>query len=309
MSDPAGPRIRLRPQPGADAAWDAGTVAVHELTRLDGAPDVGALGTLGLQRVGPGRARVTCTVEAEHRRRGVATAALAAAAAHASSALGVHRLEALVACDDLPGLRTARAAGLRREGVARAVLPTPGGGWSDAWQLALLASDPTDPVERRWGAVRAELPRRLVASGVVARDREGRALVVEPTYKEHWEVVGGLAEPGEGLREAAMREVLEEVGGVLPVGELLAVDAVGGRDGAPGLLAFLFDGGVHDAGLATRLAFTDGELASAAWVDADGARARRGPRPGARLAAVLDAFTTGRLPDVPLVLRDGVPEP
>lgn len=44
-------------------------------------------------------------------------------------------------------------------------------------------------------------------------------LLVEPTYKEYWEIPGGVVEDGESPREAAIRECAEELGVELPVGK------------------------------------------------------------------------------------------
>lgn len=57
------------------------------------------------------------------------------------------------------------------------------------------------------------------ASGLIVRD--GRVLLIrrgkEP-YKDHWSLPGGGIEPGETIREAVRREVLEETGLEVEVG-------------------------------------------------------------------------------------------
>src|SRR5581483_8587882 len=72
------------------------------------------------------------------------------------------------------------------------------------------------------------------AAGLLYVDQEGRVLLVRPTYKPYWEIPGGEVEPGESPRDAARREVREELGcDVLPVGDLLVVDFLPPRDGRP----------------------------------------------------------------------------
>ena len=50
------------------------------------------------------------------------------------------------------------------------------------------------------------------AAGMLLIHRDGRIFVVEPVYKDTWEIPGGVVEPGESPREACRREVGEELG-------------------------------------------------------------------------------------------------
>jgi 8-oxo-dGTP pyrophosphatase MutT (NUDIX family) len=254
------------------------------------------LGTVDVVRdlADGGRATVTCGVDEPNRRQGVAAVALAA---------GVRRLEAFVAPDDLAALHLAVAAGWRAEGVARAVLG-PDGTPSDLVQVAILAGDPREPETARVAALRSALPRRALAAGLVLRNASGQALVVQTSYKTQWEVVGGVVERGEPLATAARREVLEELGVALRVGDLVVVDACT----SPEMLAVLFDGGVLPDDAIDAFTFPDGEIVRAVWADRPTILARCGARVGARLVAALDAYDDGRLPGPPLVLRDGRPD-
>ena len=156
----------------------------------------------------------------------------------------------------------------------------------------------------RWQALRAGLPAKRVAAGVLARNRRGEVLVVQTSYKAHWEVPGGLVEPDEGLAQGARREVLEELGVTLPVGDLLVVDACRTGGAHPDIVCVIFDGGVHDDDLVDRLTYPDGEIVAAHWADRE-LVLRCGPRLSTRLLAGLDALESGRLPGPTLVLRDG----
>ena len=80
------------------------------------------------------------------------------------------------------------------------------------------------------------------AAGVLYFDGPDRVLLVHPTYKEGWDLPGGYLMPGETPTSALRRELLEELGTPLPVGELLVVDwAPNGGEGDKVL--FVFDGG------------------------------------------------------------------
>ncbi|GIF05447.1 NUDIX domain-containing protein [Actinoplanes siamensis] len=72
----------------------------------------------------------------------------------------------------------------------------------------------------------ATLPRKRVGAGVLLSDDGGRVLLVEPAYKDDWEIPGGAVEADESPCAAVVREVQEELG--LPVlpGRLLVTDWV-----------------------------------------------------------------------------------
>jgi 8-oxo-dGTP diphosphatase len=75
-------------------------------------------------------------------------------------------------------------------------------------------------------------------------DREGRLLILKPTYKSGWTIPGGVMEAdGETPWEACQREVREECGLEARTGRLACVDFRRPRPGRPGGVRFLFDCG------------------------------------------------------------------
>ena len=256
---------------------------------------------------GDGVAHLSWGVYAPFRRRGHALTAVRRVLRWCLTDLGLARVQAMVEPGNAASRATAVACGLRPEGLLRGY-ETVGGVRRDLAVFAALAGDLVDDeVEMRWQAVRAGLPAKRVAAGVLARNRRGQVLVVQTSYKAHWEVPGGLVEPDEGLAQGARREVVEELGVTLPVGDLLVVDACRTADAHPDIVCVLFDGGVHDDDLLERLTYPDGEIVAAHWADRELVR-RCGPRLATRLLAGLDAFASGRLPGPTLVLRDGRPD-
>ncbi len=86
------------------------------------------------------------------------------------------------------------------------------------------------------------LPRRPAGAGVLFTGDGDKVLLVKPTYKAGWDIPGGVIDEGETPREAAEREVLEELGlARVPYG-LLCVDWMRPGVGEPGSTQFVFDG-------------------------------------------------------------------
>ncbi|ROP37602.1 NUDIX domain-containing protein [Saccharothrix texasensis] len=137
----------------------------------------------------------------------------------------------------------------------------------------------------------------LAASGALFLDALGRVLVVEPTYKDHWEIPGGVVEPGETPREACAREVLEELGLAVEPGPLLVADWApsAGQD----RVLFIFDGGsLGDATIRLQAS----ELRSHRYITPAEVPDALIPRLARRVSAALDARERG----VTLYLEHGL---
>ena len=70
----------------------------------------------------------------------------------------------------------------------------------------------------------ASLSRKRLAASAFFRDDQGRVLLVDPVYKEGWDLPGGAVEAEESPHAAWRREVAEELGLDRPPGRVLAVD-------------------------------------------------------------------------------------
>ncbi|WP_218028303.1 NUDIX domain-containing protein [Nocardia yamanashiensis] len=115
----------------------------------------------------------------------------------------------------------------------------------------------------------ANLPRKRMGAGVLFVDDEGRVLLVEPTYKDYWEIPGGVVEAEESPAAAAVREIREELGLEIELGRLLVTDWVpSGIYPGDGVMV-VFDGGVLSAERAAAIVLPADELRSWAWCDAN----------------------------------------
>ncbi len=87
-------------------------------------------------------------------------------------------------------------------------------------------------------------PRKVVAAGMFFTNEERQVLLVNPTYKEVWEIPGGVVEAMEAPREASIREVQEEIGLQINPGRLLSIDYNVRPAQNHEVLRFIFWGGV-----------------------------------------------------------------
>jgi len=90
----------------------------------------------------------------------------------------------------------------------------------------------------------AQLAAFHAAAALFITDRSGRVLLVKPNYREHWLMPGGYVDQHETPHTAARRELREELGLTLPVGDLLVVDWASPAGPRPrAMVNFIFDGG------------------------------------------------------------------
>jgi RimJ/RimL family protein N-acetyltransferase/8-oxo-dGTP pyrophosphatase MutT (NUDIX family) len=232
---------------------------------------------------------------AGHRGHGYATRAIRLLIGYAFETLGVRRVEAEVDPRNLASQRVATRAGLRREGLRRV---EPGmADRDDATGMAVyarLVSDPpiTEPEGFR-ALLNSFLPRKRAISQLLVRDREGRVLICQLTYKQDWDLPGGVVEVGESPRLAAGREVHEELALDIEAGPLLLTDWLPPWSGWDDALCLVFDGGEHDADLARGIVMQAREIRSAEFATEAQVRERCADFSARRIESALANLAAG----------------
>ncbi|MEU4999706.1 NUDIX hydrolase [Streptomyces sp. NPDC021622] len=136
----------------------------------------------------------------------------------------------------------------------------------------------------------AKQARKRVAADVLFRDESGRVLLVKPTYKEAWDLPGGMAETNEPPQAAAHRELREELGLTVRLRGLLCVDWVAPHGPWDDQLAFIFDGGTLTPDVSASLHPQDHELSACEFFAPEKALSLLPPRTRRRAAQALRAL-------------------
>jgi len=173
----------------------------------------------------------------------------------------------------------------------------------DQWSLGDGPISPERALYERdpeaWNAYLAEgnakQARKRVSVDVLLRDHRGRILLVDPQYKPDWDIPGGMVEANEPLTDAARRELREELGLEVQIGNLLCVDWIAPHGPWDDLLNFIFDGGVLSDTEIANLRLIDGELRTYEFCDDDQAAQRLRPHVWRRASVALEALRTRRV--------------
>jgi 8-oxo-dGTP pyrophosphatase MutT (NUDIX family) len=216
-----------------------------------------------LTPISPGVARLSWPAELQAEGLGPTVDVVRVALARAVSA-GHHRVEVLVDPDDEIAQRVATFSGLMREGIARKV-----DDGADRIVYARLVDD--TPVEEPMGFRRllnSFLPRKRAISQMLIRSagRDGadeKVLLCQLTYKNDWDLPGGVVEVGESPQIAVAREVQEELGLALEAGPLVLTDWLPPWGGWDDAVCLVFDGGVHDESIVETIVRQQREIRAA----------------------------------------------
>ena len=134
-----------------------------------------------------------------------------------------------------------------------------------------------------------------MAVGALCRDQAGQVLLVDPVYRDTWDVPGGVVDVEESPHAACRREVAEEIGLNGPLGRVLAVDWVPSQPDYPEGLVVIYDGGVLSPSDIAAITVPADELAGFAFVPACQVAKRVRPIVARRIEACLNALDTGEV--------------
>ena len=210
-------------------------------------------GGVSLEPVGNGVARMSWSRALQELGHEVASEAVREQLVRAFDDLKQARVETLVDPDDLVATRIATWAGLQREGVMRGAVEA-GGARRDRVVFARVHTDAPVSAGRGFRAVlNSFLPRKRAIAQMLVRDTEDRVLLCSLTYKQDWDLPGGVVEVNESPRTAAEREIEEELSLTVPAGSLVLTDWLPPWSGWDDAVCLVFDGGRHEPGIADRI--------------------------------------------------------
>ncbi|SMD27426.1 NUDIX domain-containing protein [Kibdelosporangium aridum] len=139
----------------------------------------------------------------------------------------------------------------------------------------------------------AKQARKRIAAKVVIRDGLGRVLLVNPTYKDYWDLPGGMVESNESPSKGAEREILEEVGIVVTIGRVLLTVWIGPHGPWDDQILFVFDGAALTPQQLADLRVVDPEISEFGFFQPDEAARQLRPDMAERLGQALDALSEG----------------
>jgi RimJ/RimL family protein N-acetyltransferase/8-oxo-dGTP pyrophosphatase MutT (NUDIX family) len=280
--------------------YDDDRSVVNFLVEVAG--ETGPVGTVEVRRTSPGVGEISWTTYKPYRGRRIAPRAVRMLITYAFGELGLERVQAEVDTENRASIAVAVRAGLRREGLLRGSA-TLAGDRRDMLVFGLRRDDPAPDTLPGWTAqMDSLLPKKRVIAHVVVRDANGRVLLCTTGFKRDLELPGGVVEPNEDPAAGARREIIEELGIELPVGDVVAIDWLPPWHGWGDAIEILYDGGTHDPGLLELLRPDGREILKAGWYAADELEGLVSPLNVRRLPAVL--AEPGKLHQ----LRDGRPE-
>ena len=259
--------VVLRPR----RTGDRGPTGSHRFTVVHDEHEVGAVCLdVGDDAIG----RLTWELSPDFTGRGLATRAVNVLVDYAFRGLRLGRVEAYVDKGNDRAMRVATRSGLRREGVVRGH-GLGEHGRADRVLFARLATDP--PITEPGGfreLLNSFLPRKRAIAQMLVRDPDDRVLLCRLTYKDDWDLPGGVVEVHESPQLAVAREVKEELALDITAGSLLLTDWLPSWSGWDDALCLVFDGGVRDAGILEQVVVQPREIRTAEFCTLEQVRER-----------------------------------
>jgi 8-oxo-dGTP pyrophosphatase MutT (NUDIX family) len=225
-----------------------------------------------LEPAGNGVSRVSWTPDLQAEGFEAASNAVRRQVELALSDLKQSRVEALVDPEDTVAVRIATWSGLHREGVMRGATEVDGERVDRVLFSRILGDSPITESRGFRSLLNSFLPRKRAISQMLIRDLDGRVLLCRLTYKQDWDLPGGVVEAGESPQLAVSREVSEELGLEIPAGPLVLTDWLPPWGGWDDAVCLVFDGGVHDASILTSTVLQTREIRDAQFLTVEQVR-------------------------------------
>jgi 8-oxo-dGTP pyrophosphatase MutT (NUDIX family) len=226
-----------------------------------------------LEPAGNGVSRLSWTSELQDEGFEAASTAVRSQVELALGDLKQSRVEALVDPEDTVAIRIATWSGLHREGVMRDAAEVDGERVDRVLFSRILRDSPITESKGFRSLLNSFLPRKRAISQMLIRDTEGRVLLCKLTYKQDWDLPGGVVEVGESPHLAVSREVQEELGLTIAAGPLVLTDWLPPWGGWDDAVCLVFDGGQHDATILTSAVLQAREIRSAQFCTVEEVRA------------------------------------
>jgi ADP-ribose pyrophosphatase YjhB (NUDIX family) len=109
------------------------------------------------------------------------------------------------------------------------------------------------------------LPKKNIAAGALFFDEGGKILIVKPSYKDNWNIPGGVGNTGESPQDTCKREVQEEVGITKDYDLLLCVSQHFKPESGQDTLVFIFYGGILSKEEVQQIKIQDDEISEYAF--------------------------------------------
>ena len=135
------------------------------------------------------------------------------------------------------------------------------------------------------------LPAKRMGAGILFFNLQKEFLIVQPSYKDTWEIPGGIVELNESPRQAALREVSEELGlAINPATlSLMCVEYMFEGVEKTEALMFIFSGGMLTDSQIAEIKLEEAELKSYRFVSPSSGIELLGSVLGARIKRCIEA--------------------
>lgn len=146
------------------------------------------------------------------------------------------------------------------------------------------------------------LPKKRMACGVIFFNNKEEILIVKPSYKDHWSIPGGVIDLNESPRQAAIREIKEEISLNIDKIDLLSIDYYRNANSFKGeAIHFTFFGKKLDENLIKQIQVDGQEIVEFQFIAMEKALTLVSKEMSKRIVMAMKAIENGRI----LYLEEG----